>query len=258
MNGAVACRRDGARIEVRGIVQGVGFRPFVYRLAPELALAGWVNNDGAGVTIEVEGDAARIDACCPAPARRGAAARARRRHRGAVLRAARGSRLRHPGERRRAGRHEHRPRQRVCDDCLAELFDPADRRYRYAFINCTNCGPRYTITRALPYDRAIDQHGGVRAVPRVPRRIPRARRPPIPRGAQRVSRLRPATRAARCERYARCASAIPSPQRSRDCAAARSSRSRDWADSTSCATRATPARWRGCARASRGRRSRSR
>ena len=144
------------RIEVRGIVQGVGFRPFVYRLAAEMALAGWVRNDGRGVTIEVQGHApmvellarrvrdeaptlSRVDSvavsACPAVA------------------GADGFAILDSGGGRAATAIG--PDSAVCDDCLGELFDPADRRYRYAFINCTNCGPRYTITRGLPYDRAF-------------------------------------------------------------------------------------------------------
>ena len=143
-----------SRIEVRGLVQGVGFRPFVYRLAHELDLAGWVNNDGAGVTIEVEGDPSRI-ARLARRLREDAPPRSRvdgiavhdcapQSERGfAILESARGRATTAIG-----------PDTAVCDDCLGELFDPDDRRYRYAFINCTNCGPRYTITRGLPYDRA--------------------------------------------------------------------------------------------------------
>jgi len=143
-----------ARIEVRGVVQGVGFRPFVYRLAHELALAGWVNNDGAGVTIEVEGASASIDSMtrrlgedAPPLARidsiaiRDCAPRVERGF--SIVESAGGSSATAIG-----------PDSAVCSECLAELFDPGDRRYRYAFINCTNCGPRYTITRSLPYDRA--------------------------------------------------------------------------------------------------------
>jgi hydrogenase maturation protein HypF len=142
------------RFEVRGIVQGVGFRPFVYRLAHELKLAGWVNNDGAGVAIEVEGDPAQIArlarhlAADAPPRARVDSVTARdcapRDDAGFVIRETGGGRA----------TTAIGPDSAVCDDCLAELFDPADRRYRYAFINCTNCGPRYTITRALPYDRA--------------------------------------------------------------------------------------------------------
>lgn len=144
-----------AHIEVRGIVQGVGFRPFVYRLAHALALDGWVKNDGAGVTIEIQGDPlqvarmaqrlaaeapprARVDSVDMHPCELGDRAGF------AILESGGGPQATAIG-----------PDSAVCDDCLVELFDPGDRRYRYAFINCTNCGPRYTITRALPYDRAM-------------------------------------------------------------------------------------------------------
>ncbi len=143
------------RIEVRGIVQGVGFRPFVWRLATELGLDGWVRNDAAGVTIEVEGDRARIDALA---ARLVADAPPRARIDG--TRETECAPVRHAGRfaiLESGGGHAATaigPDTTVCPDCLAELFAPSDRRYRYAFTNCTNCGPRYTITRGLPYDRA--------------------------------------------------------------------------------------------------------
>lgn len=140
------------RLRVRGQVQGVGFRPFLHGLAHCLALTGWVLNDGAGVLAEVQGDAlerflaalaedapplARIDAieseAIPTqPDETGFAILASQR--GAVTTGV-------------------APDAAVCPACLAELFDPADRRYRYPFLNCTHCGPRFTITRALPYDR---------------------------------------------------------------------------------------------------------
>jgi len=144
-----------AHIEVRGIVQGVGFRPFVYRLASALALDGWVRNDGAGVTIEVQGDPARVADLAERLAKE-AQPRSRvdsvsvhacepRSTRGfAIVESAGGRAATAIG-----------PDSAVCAECLGELFDPNDRRYRYAFINCTHCGPRYTITRALPYDRAM-------------------------------------------------------------------------------------------------------
>jgi hydrogenase maturation protein HypF len=145
-----------SRIEVRGIVQGVGFRPFVYRLARELDLAGFVNNDGAGVTIEVEGNPARIQMLArrlteEAPPRAridtvDLSACALRSDVGFAIAESRGA---------RATTAAIGPDSSVCGQCLAELFDPCDRRYRYPFINCTHCGPRYTITRALPYDRAM-------------------------------------------------------------------------------------------------------
>lgn len=145
----LVCRR----IRVRGQVQGVGFRPFVYRLARELGLAGWVRNDAEGVEIQVQGAVhvvaalldrlqaeapplARIAALEVSDAPRGEA-------RGFVIEESRGGNA----------NTAVTPDTAVCADCLAELFDPADRRWRYPFINCTHCGPRYTITRGLPYDR---------------------------------------------------------------------------------------------------------
>ncbi len=142
-------------LRVRGAVQGVGFRPFVYRLANELGLAGWVFNDAQGVAIEVQGPAdalalfeQRLTADAPPLARV--------EHLEASTRPAAG---REAGFRILASQPGKvstsiPPDTTTCGDCLAELFDPADRRHRYAFINCTQCGPRYTLTRALPYDRA--------------------------------------------------------------------------------------------------------
>ncbi|MDP2370685.1 Sua5/YciO/YrdC/YwlC family protein, partial [Rhodoferax sp.] len=144
------------RIRVTGIVQGVGFRPFVWRLAQDLALTGWVRNDDYGVEIAVQGGAAqiaallqRIKAEAPALARVDTlqahevvpegwgAFSIVASHRGPV-----GSATSAIG-----------PDVAVCPECLAELFDPQSRRWRHAFITCTHCGPRYTVTRALPYDR---------------------------------------------------------------------------------------------------------
>ena len=149
------------RIEVRGIVQGVGFRPFVYRLARDLALDGWVRNDAAGVTIEVQGEADRIETLARS-VRDGAPAQARVDSVAqcdcvpefgaagfAILESGGG----------RAGTAIG-PDGAICADCLAELFDSKNRRYRYAFINCTGCGPRYTITHRLPYDRSSTSMAG--------------------------------------------------------------------------------------------------
>ncbi len=143
------------RIEVHGIVQGVGFRPFVYRVATELGLDGWVRNDAAGVTIEVEGEPARVE-------RMAARIRAEAPHRARIddiAQAERAPAAPDPGFAilDSGGGHAATaigPDSAVCADCLAELFASGDRRYRYAFTNCTNCGPRYTITERLPYDRA--------------------------------------------------------------------------------------------------------
>jgi hydrogenase maturation protein HypF len=141
------------RIRVRGTVQGVGFRPFVYRLALELELDGWVLNDAEGVLVEVQGEptqlesfARRLPADAPPLARVEYVERESRPAdgaRGFTIESSRGGAASTPVT----------PDAATCPDCLAELFDPADRRYRYAFTNCTHCGPRFTITQRVPYDR---------------------------------------------------------------------------------------------------------
>lgn len=142
---------EARRIRVTGVVQGVGFRPFVWRLASELKLNGWVKNDAAGVEIHAEGrnlDAlitrlrseapplARVDAVTLQPAQVES-------HAGFMIVESTGGKV------STAIGHDTAP----CAACLAELFDPDNRRYRHPFITCTHCGPRYTVTRRLPYDR---------------------------------------------------------------------------------------------------------
>jgi hydrogenase maturation protein HypF len=141
-------------IMVRGIVQGVGFRPFVFRLAQAHGLAGWVLNGEEGLEIFLEGADHSVEAfvkelrCAPPPAAEIAEIAIR------------------PSEPlglddftiRASRRHDQpttgiSPDLPVCEDCLQELFDPANQRYHYPYINCTNCGPRYTVTLRLPYDR---------------------------------------------------------------------------------------------------------
>jgi hydrogenase maturation protein HypF len=142
-------------IRVRGAVQGVGFRPAVYRLARSRNLSGFVLNDGRGVLVEVEGTAAEVRsfpdalrASAPPLARIEAmeverlSARGERGFRVAASAGPDGALAAIP------------PDAATCDACLRELLDPRDRRYRYPFVNCTDCGPRYTIVRELPYDRA--------------------------------------------------------------------------------------------------------
>ena len=140
---------------VRGVVQGVGFRPFVYRLAAEEGLAGFIGNDTGGVTIEIEGPAERVEAFrrrlrdeAPPLSRIDSVTRTRDWRRRA--RPASGS-----WPARRSGQVSTGipADAATCADCLRELLDPHDRRYRYPFLNCTNCGPRFTITRSIPYDR---------------------------------------------------------------------------------------------------------
>ena len=148
-------------IRVEGIVQGVGFRPFVYALASRLRLAGYVANDQRGVIIEIEGAPqaaaefiSRLQSDAPVLA---SIDRVSTSHIAAM------------------GEHEFKivdsrldgaretliaPDTAVCADCLREIFDPSDRRYRYPFTNCTNCGPRFTIIRSTPYDRPFTTMAG--------------------------------------------------------------------------------------------------
>ncbi|MDQ1323108.1 MAG: hydrogenase maturation protein HypF, partial [Chloroflexota bacterium] len=151
---------SGARtILVEGVVQGVGFRPFVWRLATELGLAGRVRNAAGRVEVEAAGPDAALDAFARR-LRTDAPPRARvERVTVAPLDPGAATDLPTPfaiDESVSAAATDRLfpPDIATCDDCLRELFDPADRRYRYAFTNCTNCGPRATIIDELPYDRA--------------------------------------------------------------------------------------------------------
>ena len=141
------------RIRVRGVVQGVGFRPFVHRLATRHGLSGVVWNDGDGVVVEVEGPASALDAFAralveqPPPLSRIASVTKQRvtsiGEQAFVVAASHGG-----------GRTALVPPDvATCEDCLRELFDPGDRRFRYPFTNCTSCGPRLTIVTDVPYDR---------------------------------------------------------------------------------------------------------
>ncbi len=144
------------RVRVRGTVQGVGFRPYVYRLAGELELGGYVFNDAHGVVAEVEGAGAQVEAFLarlgpeapPLAVVEQVATEERPVCRETVFTIRESPR----GERPDA---PITPDTAVCPDCLRELRDPADRRFRYPFINCTNCGPRFTIVRGVPYDRPL-------------------------------------------------------------------------------------------------------
>lgn len=142
------------RVRVAGTVQGVGFRPYVYRLARELGVAGFVLNDERGVLVEAEGDAAAVEALLerlPTEAPPLAAVESVAETPMQPL-GARGFEI---VASQQAGTPDAfvTPDGATCDDCLAELFDPADRRFRYPFVNCTNCGPRFTIVTGVPYDR---------------------------------------------------------------------------------------------------------
>jgi hydrogenase maturation protein HypF len=158
---AVAATMCRMRVRVSGTVQGVGFRPFVFRLAEELALAGWVRNDERGVEVEIEGEREavaafldRLSADAPPLAQ---------------VEDVTAEPLPVRGERafliaRSVCEHDAdtpvSADAATCSECLAELTDPDDRRFRYPFVNCTNCGPRFTIVRGVPYDRPLTTMAG--------------------------------------------------------------------------------------------------
>jgi hydrogenase maturation protein HypF len=142
-----------SRIRVTGLVQGVGFRPYVWRLAREIGIAGWVRNDGGGIEIAAEGGQDQLAALL---ARLAGEAPPLARVDSVEAKAATPSGFSdftiaesQGGRVGTAIGHD----TAICADCLTEMFDPAGRRWRHAFITCTHCGPRYTVTRALPYDR---------------------------------------------------------------------------------------------------------
>ncbi|HXT11913.1 MAG TPA: carbamoyltransferase HypF [Candidatus Angelobacter sp.] len=147
--------RRRARIVISGAVQGVGFRPFVYRLANELRLTGWVSNSAEGVLIEIEGPQSRLDEFISKIETDKPALAMVQDVKQSFLELA-------PYERFEIRDSEHQgartalilPDIATCGECLRELFDPQNRRYLYPFTNCTHCGPRFSIIEALPYDRA--------------------------------------------------------------------------------------------------------
>ena len=147
-------------IHVTGIVQGVGMRPFVYREAMAHGICGWVLNAGDGVHIEAHARAEAVDGFVAALSEHSPAAARVERVDIADLKPGGWSAADEQGFRIVASQDQTAhttlvsPDIATCDDCLRELFNPADRRYHYPFINCTNCGPRFTIIRSLPYDRA--------------------------------------------------------------------------------------------------------
>ncbi len=166
MTGTAGNAHAGFRIEIQGTVQGVGFRPWVYRLAREEGLTGRVANDGVGVTIEafgpphaLEAFLARLEEAAPPAAeiRRVAMLEIPVRATEAfVIDESEGG-----GE----FRLSIPPDLPTCQDCLTELFDPGNRRHRYPFLNCTSCGPRFTIATAVPYDRGATTMAGFAMCP---------------------------------------------------------------------------------------------
>ena len=226
-----------------GAVQGVGFRPFVHRLAASEQLGGFVRNTGAGVSLEVEGPPEAFEAVS-GPARCGDQATGRYPWAAAPLGSGPGRNVTFViapstvADRRSA---VVLPDLATCSDCLKEIFDPDDRRYRYPFTTCVHCGPRYSIIEALPYDRARTAMRGfpMCAACQAEYDDPGSRRfhaetnacpdcgPQIRYGTRRETHWRPGIR--------------PSTMRSTRCATAGSSLSKDLAGSSCSSTRATSA-----------------
>ncbi|WP_053743768.1 carbamoyltransferase HypF [Streptomyces sp. NRRL WC-3618] len=154
------------RVTVRGVVQGVGFRPYLYGLATELALAGHVSNTPEGVVVEVEGTASAVARFCdriavqaPPLARVESVHHREMPPAGGTTFTILTSRTGGPA------RTLVSPDSATCADCLAELANPADRRYRHPFVNCTHCGPRFTIVTGVPYDRSHTTMAGFAMCP---------------------------------------------------------------------------------------------
>jgi hydrogenase maturation protein HypF len=154
------------RVRVEGIVQGVGFRPFVHALAGRLGLAGQVGNDTQGVVVEVEGATEAVERFLDALRREAPPLAVIERVTATPL-APTGSRGFTIAPSQAGGERQTlvSPDTATCADCLRELADPADRRYRYPFVNCTNCGPRFTIVRDVPYDRPATTMAGFAMCP---------------------------------------------------------------------------------------------
>ena len=157
---------NNVKVHITGVVQGVGFRPFVYNLAKDLNLKGWVKNTSAGVDIEADGEKDALDSFLQ-KLRDDAPPLSRVDDFHASF---------GPGNGFTQFDNIHSesvdgafqpisPDVAICDDCLRELFDPNDRRYRYPFINCTNCGPRFTIIQDIPYDRPFTTMAGFKLCP---------------------------------------------------------------------------------------------
>ena len=155
-------RGDRLHLDIQGIVQGVGFRPFVYQLATALNIAGWVTNTADGVVIEIEGDRPQLEQFCQRLlAELPPHAQIDRLHRQEIPPQGQTDFLIQASE-----SHPQRktalilPDLATCSHCIEELFNPNNRRYRYPFINCTHCGPRYSIIETLPYDRPLTTMAG--------------------------------------------------------------------------------------------------
>ena len=157
---------NNVKVHITGVVQGVGFRPFVYNLAKDLNLKGWVKNTSAGVDIEADGEKDALDSFLQ-KLRDDAPPLSRIDDFHASFGPGNGFTqfdIIH-SESVDGAFQPISPDVAICDDCLRELFDPNDRRYRYPFINCTNCGPRFTIIQDIPYDRPFTTMAGFKLCP---------------------------------------------------------------------------------------------
>ena len=250
---------EGRHIEVRGTVQGVGFRPWIWRLARETGVNGRVSNDTRGVTIEAFGTGSALDTFLE-EMRTSAPPAAEIRHLSwseippeqtgefviVASRASNGLEVSIP------------PDLATCADCLEEIRDPLDRRYRYPFTNCTNCGPRFTIVARRAVRPAGDDHGDVPDVRRCRARVRRRRRPPVPRSTQCVPGMRPTAAGSSPRRRADLRTDDPIDAAAGAARGGRSSPSRASADSTSPVTPRRRMRSRACGGANGARRSPSR
>ena len=173
---------------IRGIVQGVGFRPFVYHMAVDHGIAGWILNDTQGVTIHAEGAPEQVDAFIES-VREKAPSAAQIESLEAIDADVVGLscfQIRSSSD-QAVTTAKISPDLPICDACLKELFQSGGRRYLYPYINCTACGPRYSIIEALPYDRPNTTMKGLGFVRRLPGRIPGSRRSSLSRAADGVA-----------------------------------------------------------------------
>ena len=148
--------KNAVRLHIKGIVQGVGFRPFVYSQAKKHLICGWVLNATDGVHVEAEGEEEHVNAFVMTLSEEApAAAKVHEINIEEIpLQLFDGFEIRTSDENVAQDVTFVSPDLGICDDCMRELFDETNRRYHYPFINCTNCGPRFTIIDSLPYDRA--------------------------------------------------------------------------------------------------------
>ena len=209
-------------VRVDGVVQGVGFRPFVYALATRLGLAGHVGNDARGVFVEIEGPEARVgDFLASLEHDAPPLARIDRVRITAIKPNGSSGFSIAPSDRGGQRRALVAADSATCQDCLRELADPTDRRFGYPFINCTNCGPRFTIVRDVPYDRPLTtmagfpmcaECAGSTTIPRIAGSMrSRCAVPPAARGCacltrrSATSRVSPSTQCARLLARGSCA-----------------------------------------------------